>query len=100
MHATIGGGRGIREVGELGATLVTRINPNESVATALVALAEPRHSLVDRSVDRIITSLESRPPQSRATRTRSERVDPASQTVVCLVALRAILHRRQAMEQQ
>jgi hypothetical protein len=79
---------------------VTLINSIESVATSVVALAEPRHSLADRSVDRLITSLESRPPQPGATWTRSERVDPASQTVVCLVACRSILQRRQALEQQ
>ena len=79
---------------------MTHLDSSESVAPSLEVLAEPRHGLADRSVDRIVTFRESRPPRSRVTWTRSKRVDPASQTVVCLVARRTILHRRQALEQK
>jgi hypothetical protein len=89
------GGAGSRR-----ATLVSRIDSNESVAPSLDALVEPRHGLVGRPVDRITTLHESRPPQSRVTWIRSHRFDPASQTVVFLVVCRSILRRRQAPEQE
>jgi hypothetical protein len=57
---------------------VVREGWNESVAASPVAFAGPRQGFVGRSVDRIAAFLKSRPPRSRVTWTRSERVDPAS----------------------
>jgi hypothetical protein len=92
-----GGHAGVRESAT---TFVSRVDSNESVAPSLVALVEPRDGLVGRSTDRITTPYESRPPQSRVTWTRSNHLDPASQTLVCLVVCRSILQRRQALEQE